>query len=176
MDLRKPTALLLGENEQIPSFLSDTMKKYGCVPWFATSIEAARSLLGIRQFDLVLSPMKVHADSVLSLMNLLDGSGVSLFGFQPVEESCWWLPILFQGRNCFGSNALRPDEFAVVLKQVIRGARARLRMRTAVDQSSVRHRRNSVIALPRAEARIEPASPVSTGGLRFSISKAAGSR
>gem|GEM_PF-3170184 len=55
----------------------------------------------------------------ISIMNLLEGSGTTVFYFYAVEHGCWWIPALRHGRKCFGSPAFRGREFVVVLDEVM---------------------------------------------------------
>jgi hypothetical protein len=36
----------------------------------------------------------------------------------PVENSCFWLPAIDDGKECLGERALRPGEFASLLEEV----------------------------------------------------------
>jgi hypothetical protein len=54
-----------------------------------------------------------------SLGALLSGSRTTLFYALPVENGCWWVPILRVGEECFGVPALRPTEFAGALDEVL---------------------------------------------------------
>ena len=111
--------LLIGENPQGYSRLVKCLEGYRCKCRFATTYQEAVPLLGIKDFDLVLSPMRVRDGSVFPLISLLENSRTTLFYFQPVEAGCWWLPALRFGRNCFGSYALRPSEFIASLNLVM---------------------------------------------------------
>lgn len=111
--------LLLGENQQGYSRLIRCLDRYRCKCRFATTYQEAVPLLGIKDFDVVLSPMRVRDSSVFPLISLLENSRTTLFYFQPVEAGCWWLPALRFGRNCFGSYALRPSEFISSLNLVM---------------------------------------------------------
>jgi CheY-like chemotaxis protein len=124
MQAREPRALLIGENSQGSSHLVKLLEGHGCQCSFATSYQDARSLLGTRSFDLVLSPIRLRDCSIFPLASLLEGSAITLFYFQLVEDGCWWLPALRSGRQCFGSNALRPSEFVVSLNEIIAEMRA----------------------------------------------------
>jgi hypothetical protein len=112
-------ALLIGENAQGSLNLIKRLEGYRCECRFVTSYQEARSLLKFQRFDLVLSPMRLRGSSLFPLVNQLEGSQITLFYFQAVEEGCWWLPALRSGRNCFGSCALRPSEFIVSLGQIM---------------------------------------------------------
>ena len=117
--------LLIGENPQGSSFLAKRLQGRGCECGFAVTREAACSLLGFERFDLVLSAFRLPDGSAFSLVALLEGSISTLFFFKPVENSCWWLPALRNGRKCFGSSALLPSEFVSVLDEVIEEIRLR---------------------------------------------------
>ena len=69
--------------------------------------------------SLVLSPLKTAGSNASSLVALLEGSTTTLFYFEPVENGCWWLPALRNGHNCFGSSALLPSEFILLLDEII---------------------------------------------------------
>lgn len=58
------------------------------------------------------------------MMAMLAGSRVTMFHMLPVEESCWWLPVLRYGENCLGTPAFRPREFTYVLAEIVKGINA----------------------------------------------------
>jgi CheY-like chemotaxis protein len=124
MKARELRALLIGESCQGSAHLVKLLEGHGCECSFATSYQEACSLLGARPFDLVLSPIRLRDCSIFPLVGLLQGSGVTLFYFQLVEDGCWWLPALRSGRACFGSHALRPSEFVVSLNEIVAELRA----------------------------------------------------
>jgi hypothetical protein len=111
--------LLLGESIQGWSYLANRLRERGCECEVATSFDAACSLLEAEQYSVVLSPTRLHNKSLLPLMDLLEGSDVSLFYAEPVEDGSWWLPALRRGFKCFGSNGLRPSEFFSMLIETI---------------------------------------------------------
>jgi hypothetical protein len=103
--------LLIGEHPQRASYLRERLQERKCEFGFATSFEMACALLKTQDYDIVLSPTRLHGKSCLPLMNVDQRDDVSFFFAQPAEENCWWLPALQRGTKCFGSNALRPSEF-----------------------------------------------------------------
>jgi hypothetical protein len=105
--------LLVGESPQSFSLSRKFLERSGCECHFAGSFEAAKDLLHLWQFDIVLS-MQAVGDTIQKLVSLLSGSGVSLFSSLRVEEGFWWLPVLQFGKESYGP-ALRVDEFADVL-------------------------------------------------------------
>lgn len=114
-----PAALLISENPQDASHLARHLRKLECECEFAASYQEALALLRTQSFALVLSPVWVRGVSVFPLIDLLEGSVITLFYSQRVEDSYWWLPALQRGVRCFGSSALRPHEFTSVLDQIL---------------------------------------------------------
>lgn len=119
MGTRILKVLLIGETPQGSSYLAKRLQTKACECSFATSHQESRWLLGTQGFDLVLSPIRLGDASLFPLIDLLEGSGVTLFYSHAVEEGCWWLPALRRGERCFGSSALRPSEFVSVLDEAI---------------------------------------------------------
>ena len=149
-------ALLIGENSQGSSHLVKLLEGRGCECSFATCYQEACSLLGTQPFDLVLSPMRLRGSSVFPLVSFLDGSAVTLFYFQLVEDGCWWLPALRSGEKCFGSHALRPSEFVVSLNEVIAEIRSRSRAPAEHQPVLVSAAQTSVATLSRARSSAGP--------------------
>jgi hypothetical protein len=116
---RERKVLLIGASAPASSYLADRLRARGFKCELATSYEAACSLLGAQEFCVVLSPTRLRTKSLLPLMNLLEGSDVTLFYAERVEEGCWWLPALRRGVECFGSCAVRPSEFVSMLIETI---------------------------------------------------------
>ena len=72
-------ALLMGENPHGCSYLTNRLHGHGCECSFATSYQEACSSLQSHEFELVLSPTKLRGITVFPLMDLLEGSTVTLF-------------------------------------------------------------------------------------------------
>lgn len=77
--------LLVGVKSPGSSHLANYLRKRNCHCEFASSCQEACSLLQSRQFDMVLSPMRLHDASLFPLVELLERSDVSLFYSCPVE-------------------------------------------------------------------------------------------
>jgi len=118
-DTKRLNVLLVGESVLGASFLVNRLWQRGCRCEFATSYEEVRARIQGQDIYLVLSPTRLCGRNLLPLIDLLEGSNVSLFYAQSVEDGCWWLPALRHGRKCFGSCAVRPSEFISVLDEVI---------------------------------------------------------
>ncbi len=96
------------------------LEELGCECHFARSHREVSELLSHTEPDIVLS---IYTHQRLSEMTaLLAGLRVSMFYMLPVEEGCWWLPVLRNGENCLGAPAIRTSEFTYVLVDIIKRA------------------------------------------------------
>ena len=106
--------LLIGDSPQSFSISRQFLEQRGCECYFAGSLEAAKDLLDLWQFDIVLSMRAIPGETIQKLVGLLSGSGVSLYSSLRVEMGSLWLPVLQFGKESYGP-ALRVDEFRKVL-------------------------------------------------------------
>lgn len=90
-------------------------ERNGCQSHFAKSEGEVAELLIAREFDIVVSTLRISGGSLRRLVALLLGSRASLFYPLRVEEGYWWLPVLMLGKECLGTPALRAAEFVHVL-------------------------------------------------------------
>jgi hypothetical protein len=111
--------LLVGDSPQSFSRVRQVLEKCGCECHFAGCLEAVKKLLGLWQFDVVLSIHGIPSYPIQKLVGLLSGSGTSLFSSLRVEEGSWWLPVLQRGKECYGP-ALSVGEFSRVFGGVRR--------------------------------------------------------
>jgi hypothetical protein len=115
--------LLLGRCARGSSHLLWHLGRRGCHCWFAASAVEAVALFHQYKFHVILSTSPMH--QATQMMSLLGGSNCSVFYAYPVEQGCWWLPLMNRGQKCFGAPALRSSEFADVLDQALERIRAR---------------------------------------------------
>jgi hypothetical protein len=150
---RVPSALLIAEGIQTPSRLAMRLRRQGCWCSFARSYGEACSSVRSQNFDLMLSPLRLRGVTLFPLVDLLEGSKITLFYSHPVEQGCWWLPALRRGKKCFGSVAFRSSEFVSALDEVI----AQIRMESHVmgDVQQLSLTALSVLEMP---LRNEPTS------------------
>ena len=121
-DIRKPKVLLVGESAVGSSYVVNRLWQRGCECEFAASYEEVLALVRSQDIYLVLCPTRLNGRNLLPLIDLLEGSDISLFYAASGERGNWWLPALRDGRKCFkcfGSGAVRPNEFISVLDEVI---------------------------------------------------------
>jgi hypothetical protein len=114
--------LLLGDSPQSFSISQQFLEQRGCECHFAESLEAAKDLLDLWQFDIVLSMRAIPGETIQKLVGLLSGSGVSLYSSLRVEMGSLWLPVLQFGKESYGP-ALRVNEFRHVLDDLREQAR-----------------------------------------------------
>ncbi len=102
---------LVGEGAKGSSFLLQRLEERRCQGYFATSFQEACLLLGQQSFDLLLSTIRLQNGAICLLIALLGASRGSFFYSHPVEDSCWWLPVVKHGQTslghlCFGRENL----------------------------------------------------------------------
>ena len=115
---RKVGVLLVGKSPHLFSFIQPPLERVGCQCYFAVSHQDIGDLLKYTKLDIVLS-LNSH-QSLFELIVLLTGLRVSMFHMLPVEEGCWWLPVLRNGAKCLGTPAIGPSEFRCVLAEIVK--------------------------------------------------------
>jgi hypothetical protein len=131
--------LLLGEHESGSAHLRHQLESRGCVCWFAHSAEEGAVLHGGRSFHLILSTRPLHHGDAPALAEL-SNSSCSIFYTYPVEDGCWWMPVMRHGEKCVGCPGATPGEFLGLLEQVL----SEIRMGSAsVDHESETQARHS---------------------------------
>lgn len=116
--------LLIGDSPRSFTHIVNRLEKSGCDCRLVKSYDEARHAMLNEGFDIVLSVVAPRENAIVSLADTLAGTAASFFYALPVEESCWWLPALRRGQPCVGAPALRPNEFAGVLDEVVAEVRA----------------------------------------------------
>jgi hypothetical protein len=114
--------LVIGETENGSSYLRGQLEMLGCVCWFARSAQESIALFGQHSFHLILSTAPLYQDNPL-LVELGD-SNCTVFNSCPVEDGCWWVPLVRRGQRCSGAPALRSSEFIIELSQMLKRIRS----------------------------------------------------
>lgn len=140
------------------------LEKMGCECHVAESNQELRNLLGHTKLDIVLSLNTHHR--LLEIMSLLAGLPINMFHLLPVEEGGWWLPVLREGEDCLGVDAVRTREFSEVLTVMVRDihiARSTATKLSAADEYGDRKRpRISVVkaaSAPKLGSRPQRSEP-----------------
>lgn len=116
----KPSVLLIGRRTFWGPFVIDALREMGCAVYFQSSPHEKNDFR-LEEFDVILGgqgcPRELHR------LPDLAGTRATVFYVFPVQDSCWWLPALRQGVDCFGTPALRPNEFSAQLKHILKQPR-----------------------------------------------------
>lgn len=110
--------LVIGETDHGSSYLRGQLESRGCSCWFAQSSAESVALFEIHSFHLILSTTPLLLRD--PLLERLSGSDCAVFCSFPVEDSCWWIPVIYRGRKCLGTPALRPSEFLGELGKMVK--------------------------------------------------------
>jgi hypothetical protein len=141
--------LLVDENLSGMSHVAAYLRSLGCLCSFARSLPEAHALLLGEKFNLVLTKFVLSGGGCHDLVAQLAGDDSSLFYYFAVEDSCLWIPRVRSGEECWGEPALRPGEFAGILKDLI------FRMRGNV-QAVEGGKQARPIRIPSLEPRLQP--------------------
>ena len=118
VDAKQLNILLLGENQSGWVYPQNQLQSRGCRCAFARSAQEALELNGPLDYDLILTSVTVA--QIDSCLTGLGGFQPNVFYCHPVEDGCWWLPVVRHGAKCFGAPGVRGAEFLGVLDQIIR--------------------------------------------------------
>jgi hypothetical protein len=110
--------LLVGESENGSAYLRGQLESRGCSCWFVQATPESIAPLAADTFHLILNTTPVH--ELNPLLVALGGSNCTVFYSRPVEDACWWLPVVRRGQKCLGAPALRPSEFMGELTQMVK--------------------------------------------------------
>ena len=119
MDSGGIRVLLVGQTARSSFQLVQWLDDRGCQCHFAGSCKDACVLVSQKAFDVVISQFELPDRTAYPLADRLMGSTTTLFFSKPVENGCWWLPMLVRGRECAGSHGLRPGEFLDTLGKTL---------------------------------------------------------
>jgi hypothetical protein len=150
------SVLLVGEHPCLFSPIA-FLEKMGCECHFGESNQELRNLLGHIKLDIVLSLNTRHR--LLEIMSLLAGLPINMFHLSPVEEGGWWLPVLREGEDCLGVDAVRTREFSKVLTVMVRDIRiARLTATKLSEADEYGDRKRLHIAVLKAASALKASS------------------
>jgi hypothetical protein len=116
-DQNRAQVLLIGHTAGAFAILQKFFEARGWQCFFAASAHEALVLFGRRSFHVILDTTPFQTDP--SALFQLAGFDCSVFRSCAVENGCWWLPVMFQGKECFGSAAFRSKEFIARLEKIV---------------------------------------------------------
>jgi hypothetical protein len=110
---------MVGRNTSWGAPLQSTLKKLGCDSSFAPSLRVTTEFVRKGSYTVVLLDSTVPPALRKQLISGLAGSESSIFQIFPVENGCWWLPVLVLGEDSFGAAAIRTKEFPAELERIL---------------------------------------------------------
>jgi hypothetical protein len=117
LDQDRAQVLLIGRTAGALPALQNFFEPRGWQCSFAASAHEALVLFGPRAFHVILETTPFRSDPFALFQ--LAAPDCSAFRSCPVENGCWWLPVMFQGKECLGSPAFRSKEFFARLEKIV---------------------------------------------------------
>ncbi|MGA9884576.1 MAG: hypothetical protein WBQ34_12730 [Candidatus Acidiferrales bacterium] len=124
MKLQEAGVLFVGEYPALSASMARMLKSTGCEIRYAASCEEALAAMQQRRFRVVLSKTKLADGSARELIPSTQTAQGWLFLSFPVEEGCWWIPVMQEGQLCVEAVALRSREFSKALLQIVKSTAA----------------------------------------------------
>ena len=120
MEPSRPKVLLVNDDRSATRHLLNHLRSLGCLCLLTHSYVEACALFHQDKFNLVLGRFAPPEKACHDLVTLSEGTQASFFYFYVVEHSCWWIPRVYFGQECWGEAALHPRQFVCVLEKLIR--------------------------------------------------------
>lgn len=120
MRLQGSGVLFAGEYPAVSASIARVLKSMGCEIRYAASCEEALAAMEHRKFRVVLSKTNLADGSARKLIPPVQTAEGWLFLSFPVEEGCWWIPVMQEGQLCVEAVALRSREFSKTLLQILK--------------------------------------------------------
>lgn len=114
----------MGEYPALSASVARALKSPGCECHYVASCEEALAALQQRKFRLVLSKAKLQDGNARELLPTVEAACGWLFLSFPVEDGCWWIPVMQEGQMCMEAVALHSREFSKALVKILKSAPA----------------------------------------------------
>jgi hypothetical protein len=123
------TAYLLFVGEPAPFFspVLEQLKDAGCEVRHAAGCNEALSTIQQLAGPIVLSKTRLSCGSARNLIPKITAASGSLFVYFPVEDGCWWIPMILQGKLCEGEVARHSRDFGKLLLETFNNTNDNLR-------------------------------------------------
>ena len=113
-------SLLVGRDTSWGTPLLRSLVKFGSEFSFVPALRVAAEFVRKGRYTLILIDSTVPMGQRKQLVCGMVGSEASIFYAYPVENGCWWVPVLLSGEDCYGSPAFRTDQLLVELEHILR--------------------------------------------------------
>jgi hypothetical protein len=120
--MRKPETgvLFVGEYPVLSASMARMLNSMGCECGYAETCEQALAAMEKRRYRVVLSKAKLGDGNARKLLPAVEAASGWLFLSFPVEDGCWWIPVMENGQLCMESVALHSREFSKALVNVLK--------------------------------------------------------
>lgn len=120
MELPEARVLLVGEYPALSASVARVLRSAGCEFRYAGSCQEALAALEQGKYRVVLSKPKLADGSARKLIPAMQAAGGWLFLSFPVEDGCWWIPVMEEGQLCTDAVALHSREFSKSLLKIVK--------------------------------------------------------
>lgn len=142
MGVPRAGVLFVGEYPGLSTSVTRVLNSLGYERRFAASCEDALAALETRKYRVVLSKSKLPDGNARKLIPMLQAASGWLYLSFPVEDGCWWIPMMQDGELCMESVALHSREFSKSLIRIVKALHP-----AAADQTD--EERGASVAEPR---------------------------
>ena len=132
--MKEPQAavLFVGEYPSLSASLARMLNSLGYECCYAETCEQALAAMEKRKFRVVLSKSKLADGNGRRLLPATEASSGWLFLSFPVEDGCWWIPMMENGQLCVEAVALHSREFSKALLNTLQAI-----LRAPTDREAV---------------------------------------
>jgi hypothetical protein len=120
MILPEAGVLFVGEYPGLSASVARILNSLGCEHRYVATCQEALAALRQRRFRVVLSKAKLADGNPRELIPALQAASGWLFLSFPVEDGCWWIPIMQDGQLCVEAVALHSREFSKSLLKIMK--------------------------------------------------------
>ena len=114
-----PSVLLVGRHGSLGKSILRSLNKLETELSFIVPQSITSEYVKNGGYEVVLLDSSVTTEQRRRLAAGLIGSNASIYYSFPVENGCWWLPLLRCGQDCHGAPAFRRSEFPLELERVL---------------------------------------------------------
>lgn len=112
--------LFVGDYPVPSASLARLLSSLRCEWRYVTSSEKALTAMEERHFRVVLSKSKLADGSGRRLIPAVQSASGWLFLSFPVEDGCWWIPVVEAGRRSVEAMALHSRDFHSALEKIVK--------------------------------------------------------
>lgn len=146
MRLAEPGVLFVGEYPALSASVARVLNSLGCARHYAASCDEALAALQGTNIRVVLSKSKLPDGNGRRLIPAAQSASGWLFLSFPVEDGCWWIPVMQNGELSVEAVALHSREFSKSLIRIVKS------ILPAPLREAAEERGTSALEIPRRAA------------------------